>query len=150
MNTFQHCERQIAVTKIAPHLEKCMGKGRSSGRAARARRVDYTFSKCGLTCMLPPLFISPAPWIANTAGSTTAKVLTLSTVSLRTILRAGSVRCLLSILSSFSRRSHFTHVSPTARKKARKPPLAAAATAAVAASNVINPSPDNVRPRCLA
>ncbi|XP_062520229.1 ataxin-7-like protein 3 [Corticium candelabrum] len=39
--TCPNCERVIAVSRFAPHLEKCMGMGRNSSRLAR-RRVPYT------------------------------------------------------------------------------------------------------------
>jgi len=37
----EHCRRVVSVMKYAPHLEKCMGKG----RGARRRAVDYTERK---------------------------------------------------------------------------------------------------------
>ncbi|KAL3986398.1 Sgf11 (transcriptional regulation protein) family protein [Acanthocheilonema viteae] len=41
------CKRPIAASRFAPHLEKCMGMGRSSSRVARRRinqAINYTNS----------------------------------------------------------------------------------------------------------
>ncbi|MFH4979704.1 hypothetical protein AB6A40_006413 [Gnathostoma spinigerum] len=41
------CNRTIAASRFAPHLEKCMGMGRSSSRVARRRLANYVCSLKG-------------------------------------------------------------------------------------------------------
>ncbi|KAI6172541.1 SAGA-associated factor 11 [Aphelenchoides besseyi] len=38
------CKRVIAASRLAPHLEKCIGLGRNSSRVARKRLATYTTS----------------------------------------------------------------------------------------------------------
>lgn len=39
------CNRSIAASRFAPHLEKCMGMGRNSSRIARRRLANYVSLK---------------------------------------------------------------------------------------------------------
>jgi len=41
--TCRNCGRQVQAGTFAPHLEKCMGKGRAAGRAA-SKRLQQTFA----------------------------------------------------------------------------------------------------------
>lgn len=35
-----NCNRNLAASRLAPHLEKCMGMGRAAARAASSKRPD--------------------------------------------------------------------------------------------------------------
>ena len=64
-----NCKRTVAATRLAPHLEKCMGMGRSSSRLANRRLTQmHSTSTSSLNTNLNSLNSSVEPSILDAFG----------------------------------------------------------------------------------
>ena len=69
-----HCRRNVVASRFAPHLEKCMGIGKFSGRAARRKLAQPAPSASGSAASLTGTAIHgnqiPSPAERTDASST--------------------------------------------------------------------------------